>query len=274
MAFEYAALGALDYLPCRYGVSQLVMRGPEQQIGPEHVACLGGTETFGKFVPEPFPDILEQVIGRPVVNLGVVNAGLGAFAGDAGIQGVANMAGCRVVQVMGAHTVSNGYFRVHPRRNDRFIAPTELLERLYPEVDFTEYHFTRALLLRLRQVSRDRFATVVTELKAAWVRAMDQLIEGLEAPVVLVRIADAPLVDSGEQKMRGGALFVDRQMLARYEDTKLVEANISPAARATNLRGMVYAPMQEPMAAELLGPAGQAEVAAALSRSVRKAMES
>lgn len=272
MAYEYTALGALEYDPCRYGASQLVMRGPASEIDGDTVVCLGGTETFGKFVPEPYPVLLGQILEQRVVNLGVVHAGLDAFAQDAAIQKEANRAACRVVQVMGAHTVSNGYYRVHPRRNDRFIAPTEALVELYPEVDFTEFHFTRALLLRLRQVSRKRFDLVVSELKRCWSAAMDQLVAALDGPVVLLRVADAPLEEAGDQKMRGGALFVDRQMLARYAHIPQVEVEISPAARATNTRGMVFAALQEPMAAELLGPAGQSEVAVALSGPVKAAL--
>ncbi|MGB3314802.1 MAG: DUF6473 family protein, partial [Albidovulum sp.] len=59
MAYEYAGESALDYLPCRYGQSKLLFRGPRRKLDGAYAAVLGGTETYGKFVAEPFPNIVE-----------------------------------------------------------------------------------------------------------------------------------------------------------------------------------------------------------------------
>ena len=74
-----------------------------------------------------------------------------------------------VVQVMGAQNLTNRFYTVHPRRNDRFLRAAPDLQALYPEVDFTEFHFTRHLLRTLRWSSADRFEVVAEELRAVWV---------------------------------------------------------------------------------------------------------
>ena len=83
MAYAYPRDGALDYFPCRYGNSRLMFRGPRRDLDAPYAVVLGGTEVYGKFVPRPFLDLLEERLGRPVVNLGCVNAGLDAFLNDA-----------------------------------------------------------------------------------------------------------------------------------------------------------------------------------------------
>ncbi|KNG93187.1 DUF6473 family protein [Pseudaestuariivita atlantica] len=273
MAFEGKAPGALEYDVYRFGGSMLPMRGPQRPVTGASVACLGGTETFGKFVPEPYPALVEQLTGVPCVNMGVVHGGVGAFAGDSAVQYAARDAGCVVVQVMGAQTLSNRYVRVHPRRNDRFIGPTEALVKLYPDVDFTEFHFTRALLLRLRQVSRRRFAKVVEEMKRAWTLAMRSLVAAVERPVILLWVSDAAPPKSDDMRIRRDPLFVDADMIGALQADEVVEVVLSPSALACNTRGMMFGPMQAPMAAELLGPAGQCEVAVALSGVVSRIMD-
>ena len=42
---------------------------------------VGGTETYGKFVADPYPALIER-IGLPVVNFGCVNAGIDVFVSE------------------------------------------------------------------------------------------------------------------------------------------------------------------------------------------------
>ena len=76
MAFAYQGDGALDYYPCRYGSSKLLFRGPRRSLDTAFCAVLGGTEAYGKFVPQPFPDLVEAATGVRMVNLGCMNAGV------------------------------------------------------------------------------------------------------------------------------------------------------------------------------------------------------
>ncbi len=82
MTFQEPGAGALDYFPCRYGKSKLLFRGPRKRLDGAYAAVLGGTETYGKFVTDPYPVLLEREIGMPVVNFGCMNAGVDLFVGD------------------------------------------------------------------------------------------------------------------------------------------------------------------------------------------------
>ena len=143
----------LDYALCRYGTSKLLFRGPLRRTSSPYVVFVGGTQTFGRYVETPFPALVELSSGVPCINFGLQNAGLDVFLHDAEVMKIAAGGHVTVVQVLGAHNMSNRYYSVHPRRNDRFIAPSKLLCSIYPEVDFAEFHFTRHLLEALKQVS-------------------------------------------------------------------------------------------------------------------------
>jgi len=62
MAYAFPGAGALDYSPCSYAGSRILFRGPKADLGGTFVACLGGSETYGKFIPTPYPDLLEEML--------------------------------------------------------------------------------------------------------------------------------------------------------------------------------------------------------------------
>jgi len=84
-----------------------------------------------------------------VVNLGVLNAGLDVLSSDPAIVAALGQAEAAVLQITSAHNMTNRFYKVHPRRNDRFLKASSVLRTIYPEVDFTEFHFTRHLLSHL-----------------------------------------------------------------------------------------------------------------------------
>nr|WP_253276904.1 DUF6473 family protein [Ruegeria sp. 6PALISEP08] len=45
--------------------SKLWFRGPPGELGKPYVACLGGEETFGRFVEHPFPAELGKRLKLP-----------------------------------------------------------------------------------------------------------------------------------------------------------------------------------------------------------------
>lgn len=271
MAYEQAGDGPLHYFPCRYDRSRLLFRGPRRDMSGDHIAFMGGTETYGKFLREPFPALVEAEIGLPAVNLGCVQAGPDAYLNDPGTLELTRKAAVTVVQVTGALNLSNRLYAVHPRRNDRFLRASLALQALYPEVDFTEFAFTRHLTRSLADASRDRFAAVVDELRMAWVARMITLLDRLSPPVVLLWLgfhppprdpvddpmADAPLIHAG-------MLAALRPRVAGY-----VEVVASDRARAEGVRGMAFPPLEAQAAQGLPGPAVHAEAAAALVPVIR-----
>ena len=75
--------------------------------------------------------------------------------------------GCRdatVIQIVSSpRNMSNRFYTVHPRRNDRFIKASALLQTIYREVDFSRVQFyqTHAEMQRLHEVVAERFLTIV-----------------------------------------------------------------------------------------------------------------
>lgn len=214
MAYIARGAGVPLAEPCRYGTSSLLFRGPARPVEGRYVVALGGTETNGKFLAEPYPDRLERMLGLPVINLGLANAGVDVFLNDSGLLPVLQGAVSAVVQIVGAQNLSNRFYAVHPRRNDRFVAARPALRALYPEVDFTEFSFTRHLLQGLRQCSETRFETVAEELRLQWVDRMARLLALLPRPVLLW-FSDVPPPRPGGGAVLGRApLFVDQAMIA------------------------------------------------------------
>ena len=66
-------------MPCTCGTSKLVFRGPKRVFADPFVAFVGGTTTFGKFIEQPFPLLVENQTGITSVNFGQVNGGLDVF---------------------------------------------------------------------------------------------------------------------------------------------------------------------------------------------------
>lgn len=272
MTYAYAGEGALDYLPCRYGTSRLLFRGPVRSLDAPYVAVLGGTETYGKYVPSPYPALIEAATGVRMINLGCNNAGLDVYLNEPAVLEIAGRAEATVVQMVGAQNVTNRYYTVHPRRNDRFLGATPMLKSIFREVDFTEFNFTRHMLLTLQAVSADRFEVLAEELRAAWVGRMKQLLARLPGRTVLLWMANQRPPDVARRaNLRLEPLLVDTEMVAavRPHATAYVEGVSSEAARNAGPEGMAFPPMEAPAAAGLPGPAVHAEVAALLAPVVQ-----
>jgi Domain of unknown function (DUF6473) len=222
-----AGAEALDYFPCRYGLSRAMFRGPERDLSGPYIVALGGSPTFGKYVAQPYPALLEQATGQPVANLGGLNAGLDFYLSDPSALRVASRARVAVVQITGADALSNPFYQVHVRRNDRFVAATPALRALYPEVDFTDIHFTRHLLQVLARSDAARFETLRAVLQDTWLTRMRQLMAHLPLRRVLLWLADAPPPETATEVEAGtGPLLVDAGMLAALAPitTTMVEA--------------------------------------------------
>ncbi|MDD8021834.1 MAG: DUF6473 family protein [Paracoccaceae bacterium] len=266
MAFEYSGDGALDYFPCRYGKSKLLFRGPRRNLETPFVAAMGGTETYGKFVADPWPALLEAKLGMPVVNFGYLNAGIDVFVNEPQVSEVSRLASLTVVQLMGAQNMSNRFYAVHPRRNDRFLRASNLMRAVFSEIDFTEFNFTRHLLLVLRERAPDRFAPLVAELQASWVARMTAMLEKIAGRKVLLWLGDYR--DPSQRDALGGEpLLVTADMVDQIRPLADAVVRVDPSlmARSSGSAGMYFGPLEEPAAATMPGPMVHAEVAAALA---------
>jgi len=265
MSFEGASASALDELPCRYGESKLLMRGPRRDLTRNYFAMLGGTETYGKYIPNPFPALVEQELGKPCINLGAMNAGLDAFVYDRDVVQMAARADLAVVQLLSAHNLSNRYFRVHPRRNDRFIEPSTLLSTIFSEVDFTEFHFNKHMLGALKSISAERFAMVEEELRQAWVGRMKLLMKGLRRKPILLWVRYNEL-ENKDETLSSEPVMVDQSMVDDVSPFArgVIEVDVELSGKSGDTDGMVFGQMQGATAKHLLGPVAHRQIADAL----------
>ena len=271
MAFERMGVEALDYDPCHYGSSATAFRGPKRDLKGDYVAFVGGAPFYGRFVEHPTPELVETKIGKCCVNLGVMNAGIDVFASDPEIQGIISAATVSYIQVLPAHNMSNRFYKVHPRRNDRFVAPSVLLETLFPEVDFTDFNFTRHMLSTLRRVSEDKFQMIIDEVQAAWVARMRLLLARTRGTKVLVYIEDR-LPKDLDEVMGAEPVFVTLDMVAEVSKLAagVVRYDGADHRTAHGISDMIFAPMEQQAAEELLPPACHAALAEVISKDLKR----
>lgn len=265
MTYEYQGDGPLDYMPCRYGRSRLLFRGPRRDLGGRYAVVLGGIEAYGRYIPQPFPALVEAGLDLPVVNLGCPNAGPDAWMGDPVVMEIVSRAVVTVVQVPGAADLTNRLYAVHSRRNDRFLRASPVLQAIYRGVDFTDFSFTRHMLRSLFEVGPERFALVADELRAAWAARMETLMAQIPGRKVLLWMADRAPGPRRDAPL-GEPVLVDAAMLegiAARADA-LVTSVTSARAKGRGVDGMVFPAMAEPAARGLPGVTAHEEVAAAL----------
>lgn len=263
MSYDAPGPGGLDYAPYRFRGSRMLFRGPDRRIDGAFVACLGGTETYGKYVAAPWPARLEAAAGLPCLNLGSVNAGVDSFLNEPAVLEAAREARLVVVQATGAQNLSNRFYDVHPRRNDRFLGPRPLMRRLFPETDFTEFHFTRHMTGALAQRAPAAFARLRAGLRTTWVARMTTLIERLGVPVALLWLGRTAPPTTAGAALAPEPLFVDRAMIDALRPRLAAVVEVAAAAKGET-GGMIFPPLEAPAAAELPGPAAHAAAAEGL----------
>jgi hypothetical protein len=273
MAYAYPSDFSLDYFPCHYGASKLLFRGPKQSLARPYCVAIGGTETYGKFVTDPFARLLSAATDRTVINLGCMNAGPDVFLNDPEVLDIASRADLTIVQIVGAHNLSNRFYAVHPRRNDRFLRANPWLQSIYREVDFTEFHFTRHMLQTLFQVSPHRFVKVAAELQSTWAARMSQLLRGIKGKTLLLWMADhAPQSARAGADAYGDPVLVHAGMIEEVRPfaTAYLEVVTSRAANTEGVENMAFSPLERPAAEGVPGPLAHREVADALGDALHQ----
>ncbi|WP_247744165.1 DUF6473 family protein [Ruegeria sp. R14_0] len=267
MSYHQTGSGEPGHEVCQYDGSRLWFRGTRRVLDQPYMACAGGDETFGRFVQRPFATLLEERTDRRVLNLGCLFSGVDALCLDSGLFDLLKTADLCVLQVPGLLGQTNHFYRVHPRRNDRFLEPTGDLIRLYPEVDFTEVHFVRHLMTSLQRFPDARVEVVLDELRRNWVRQVGDLLRRLDVPVILLRL----------QVLRDpdGADLLDLNVTdAMIEDVRpfcaqCVDVTTRVCGQSDEIEDMLFGTLQQPMAEHMIGPAAHRAIADELVASVR-----
>lgn len=266
MSYEALSPGGLDYLPCRYGNSKVLFRGPKRAMDKPFVAFFGGTTTYGKFIASPFPDVVETELGMTCVNFGSVNGGIDVFATDPFLREVTTTARATVLQITSPRNMSNRFYRVHPRRNDRFVEASPLLRAIFRDVDFAEFNFTNHMLTRLMTISPERFQPVVNELRTAWIARMRLVLSQIPGKSILLWASAVNPEDIGND-VDADPAFVTRDMLDEVIPlaTEYVEVVASDAAQEASTDGMVLSELDFPAARKMLGPQVHRDIAQKLT---------
>lgn len=270
MRIERSGNAALDYLPCRYGHSRLLFRGPKRSLDRPYVLYLGSTATYGRFVRTPFPERVEQALGHRSLNLGSPNVGLDSFTNDPDILSIANDADLTVLEVMSAQNLSNRFYRVHARRNDRFLSASPILQAIYGEVDFTEFSFNKHMLGKLHDISPERFETVRCEVQQAWLARMRMLLSSIRSNVLLLWLQP----NNRSNALGPEPLFVTAEMIdaLRAEVLDVVSVPLPDVGTPADIEGMVYGAMEAPAAMQTPGEQSHAEIATQLGQALRQVM--
>lgn len=269
-----------DYKLYRLGRGRQVFRGPEPEVRGRYLCFLGGSPTFGRFVHEPFPQLVGAATGLRTLNLGAEGAGPGFFLNDPDVLGAASDAELCVVQAMCASAISNRMFTVRPRRNGRLHGVSDLLRAIYPEVEFERFAFVRPLLRHLQAVDAGRFAMVENEMKNAWIGRTQTLLGAIGTRTVLLWFAQRS-PDGLAWDGAGGAacqpLFVDRAMVeavSRAADGYVEAAGARglPQDLRVNGMAMLHRPSGEPIEEnrEFPSPEMHRDAAAALMPEVER----
>ena len=272
MTYAFQGRGALDYFPCRYGKSKILFRGPKKDLTKDYIAFIGGTETYGRFIEKPFPNLVEEATGVTAVNFGCMNAGIDVFKSEPSILRACSAAKATVIQVMGAQNMSNRFYSVHPRRNDRFIRSSTLMKTIFREVDFTEFNFNRHMLMTLQTLSPERFEVVREELREAWSARMRTLVDAIDGPIILLWLANhTPDDDENGAGLGPDPLFINRAMIEalRPKVAEVIEVSCEMDGSEQSTDGMVFSPMEVTAAHAMLGVKAHGKAADALTTPLK-----
>ncbi|MDA8585626.1 DUF6473 family protein [Rhodobacteraceae bacterium] len=259
----------LDYRMCSYDGCRLSFRGPIVSLTDPYIAVLGGTEVFGRFVQQPFPELMQEWTGQSVANFGVAQAGLSLFSEEPWLLDAGSRADITVLQILGAQNMSNRLYSVHSRRNDRFLSVSPALREMYPDVDFTEINFTGHLLETLAD-DEAMFASLVKELKWAWVQRMRRVIKMLQGDVMLLWMSDRSPDEDGASREACEPLFVDREMLNALSGDVAGTVEILTDTNPNKLNEMLIGDGEIDAALCMPGPQDHMRAAEAIAVAVAK----
>lgn len=273
-----------EYNTYRFGRSRQIFRGPQPALRGSYVAFIGSSYTFGRYVDEPYPDLVARELDLSVVNLGADGAGPGFFLADPEVRSAASTARVCVVQAMSAAAISNRMFSVRPRRNARLHSVSDLLMGIYPEVDFERFAFTRPMLRYLRELDESRFRLILNEMKNAWIGRTQTLLSSLECKTILFwfsqRAPDDLCSDPTDPSGMGYPQYVDDAMLKTVKPVadgyiECVSSEGLPQDLRVEGRTVLYKPSGVPIDEnrELPSPEMHTNAAIALNAKIRELMQ-
>ncbi|NOT29287.1 MAG: hypothetical protein HOP15_02430 [Planctomycetes bacterium] len=222
----------------------LEFRGPlPSPLAPgSYFVCVGAAQTLGCFCEQPFPSLLAETLGLPVLNLGYGGAGPAFFLAQPVLLEIINAARFAVVQVMSARSESNSRFdsgglEYLRRRSDG--ARLGAAEAWQAELDGVGILATeRASWLRwcARRVGRFRARGLVAETRRNWIESNRRLAAEIRVPKMLFWFSTrAPRYTTSYRNL--GTLFAAFPNLVNEPMLAAVRPHFDRTAECVSSRG-------------------------------------
>lgn len=149
------------------GINPHLFRGPIPDISQPYMACIGGAQTMGRFVENPFPAQLGTALDAPCLNLGLGGAGP-RFALQPAVLALLQRAQLVVVQVFAGRSASNSrYDNTVDGRNSGRCVRTGKTKRFEDFLTDLMQREDELLLRRTVQETREDYAYSMNELAGA-----------------------------------------------------------------------------------------------------------
>ncbi len=154
------------------------LRGPKPLDAGhrEYLACAGAAQTFGRFVPTPYPALVGETLGVPVFNLGFAGAGPTYFLKHRQLIDFMNGAKACVIQVTSGRSVSNSLLEINGKGGKATFRDEPGKRMLAQE----------AYQRLLRAYDLQRVREVVEETQRNWVEQMTALLQAITCPTTLL----------------------------------------------------------------------------------------
>lgn len=166
----------------RDGVNQGVyFRGPAPLNLAEggYIACIGGSQTLGRFVERPYPRLVAEALGMQALNLGHGGGKPQYFLQSPGVLEHVNKASFAIVQIMTARGVASSAFEpadIHSAMMwDK--RPGGASGKVFADVAYRRL---------VAEESPDRVAAVLAEIRSSWLREMGALLQAILVPKILL----------------------------------------------------------------------------------------
>lgn len=193
-------------------VPDLQFRGPAPElVDGQYLTCLGAAQALGVLIDRPFPTLLGEALGVPVLNLGLGGVSASFLAAQEKLLARANRGRAVVLQVVSA--------RAEP--NDRFRS-TDGIEMMHDTVEGDD---VTTIVEWIRAFEDPRFEDYVEQCRRSWVTAYHRILDRLDVPVILFWFSPRSLesdldldADLGIQAIGGFPQLVDGALLEEIVD--------------------------------------------------------
>lgn len=246
MSYDERDWEVVDYQVYELGEEKLPARGPRPAELPKggYLVCFGAAQTFGAFCEKPYPALLQERLGMPVLNLGFGGAGPSFFLKHPELISLANDAAAVVVQVMSARSVSNSKyesdgtdFLVSKASGEKLSGQETFARSLEKDLGWWKFRGKRHVAKALAAVGGLSTKKMVRENRTNYVAEYEALMDKLTVPKVLLWWSQRPPAYT-EHYDRVQALFSAYPQLVNQPMVDAIKPKAARYVESVTSRGM------------------------------------